>query len=783
MKPYWGILVDSFWEAVGNRVLWAQLLGWTFILGALAPFGYVTERSFELTSVDIASEDRLIEKLARGIQQRGPRPLRHVAQYLEQDFKERILRAERSRDDPDLWRRYRLRERELAQGLNRLLSVTEFYDESIFPTAHKRSRLEPLIAVPPDRRSSDQVQELNRELLQLVFPTELNRPRGEQLWLGYAGVKLGEPLPVTRRQIDQFIQPLVLQFIIKFGLAVIAVFIAVIVTSPMIPETFRSGSLHLLLSKPISRTWLFLTKFLGGTVFVLVTITYVMLGLFLIAGLRFDIWNTGLLYCIPVLVFVFLVFYSVSAMAGLVWGNAIVCVVACGVFWFACLVLGIVHDSMTPHVDLLPRIAKVEPLEGRLTTVNERGTFQVWNERFQVWQPAADVDMGSQALTFGPIYLTDERKVVFKSFARTPFGGLVSRSRRVAIIDLAAEVDEAPRARAEVTSREEARDTPWWTIDLGPELPPQMFTMLAMGDEVVAVCRGGIFRMNKELFAATEENPVALFGIKLPWLNRSTFENISPDGFFLTENTAAVTLCDGSGLLVYRSGDLDVLQRTASGLQVVASGTLDGDPADPAMLAMNERYAVVARPDLPLVVFDAQLQKVHEVPVGEETDVKQLSCIPGSDDFSLVTHDGQLWRLHSATGEIERYDWEVTGVGVTCIRWIDEREAYLGVRPDCVVRVDMTDGDVLQRYEPAPRWIDRVYRWVVVPMYAVMPKPAALDNVMTWLLTDETSIRLGSSDLQQARLELDIWEPLISNTVFVVVLLAACSWYLARKEF
>ncbi|MFO0922858.1 MAG: hypothetical protein U0905_10260 [Pirellulales bacterium] len=44
-----------------------------------------------------------------------------------------------------------------------------------------------------------------------------------------------------------------------------------------------------------------------------INIAYLLLGLYLIAGMRLGIWNAGLLVCIPVFVFIFMIFYSVSA--------------------------------------------------------------------------------------------------------------------------------------------------------------------------------------------------------------------------------------------------------------------------------------------------------------------------------------------------------------------------------------------------------------------------------------------------------------------------------------
>ncbi|MEO8270580.1 MAG: ABC transporter permease, partial [Aureliella sp.] len=409
MNPYLAILIDSFWEAVGNRVLWALLLGWSFVLLGLAPFGYVTERSYRLSSSDIDNRGQLISRLAKGSRGEGKLAIGAVAKLLDESFLERLRQADDSNDSQG---RRQITASELAEQLNHVLSSEELYSSEAFPTAKARPRLLPLIE-SAERLNLDasEAEELNRELLQQAFPLELSSPRGEHLWIGYAGFKIGDPLPASRRQIRQFFEPVLLAGIIKFGLGILAVFVAIVVTSPMIPDTFRSGSLHLLLSKPISRVWLYLAKFFGGCIFVLVNISFVLIGLYLIAGLRFDIWNLGLLVCIPILMFVFIIFYSVSALVGLIWGNAIVCVVACMLFWLFCFSVGVMHDAIGPQVEVMPQISRIRTIEGNLLTVDQRGKLGVWNEQFSVWQPAVDDDQSGQARTFGPIY-NPERQLI-----------------------------------------------------------------------------------------------------------------------------------------------------------------------------------------------------------------------------------------------------------------------------------------------------------------------------------------------------------------------------------
>ena len=69
---------------------------------------------------------------------------------------------------------------------------------------------------------------------------------------------------------------------------------------------------------------------LGGLGFAAHVLWFVLIGalvLWLIAGLRFGIWNQGILMCIPIFMFLFSIYYSVSALTGIIWKSAVVSVV------------------------------------------------------------------------------------------------------------------------------------------------------------------------------------------------------------------------------------------------------------------------------------------------------------------------------------------------------------------------------------------------------------------------------------------------------------------------
>jgi len=784
MKPYLAILIDSFWEAIGNRVLWALLLGWTLILVGLAPFGYISQRSYQLSSIDIDNRSQLVNNLAKGVKGEGNRSAQAIARRLPEEFATRLRQAANS-DESQGSRS--ISASQLAEQLNQVIQLKDLYAAADFPTAAQRTRLEPLIQANQNATITPaETEELNRELLQLAFPLELNRPQGEQLWMGYAGFKLGDPLPVSRRQIKQFFEPILLSTIIKLGLGILAVFVAIVVTSPIIPETFRSGSLHLLLSKPISRVWLYLAKFFGGCIFVLVNITYVLIGLYFIAGLRFEIWNAGLLACIPILMFVFVIFYSVSGLAGLVWGNAIVCVVTCMIFWLFCFAVGFMHDALLPQAQVLPQISRVRYVEEHLLTVNERGELAVWNQDFAVWQPAIDLDIRGQARTFGPIYHPERRLIITKSFFRAPFGGLSARSRKISIIRLADQQSSATAASnsAAPLSLSQIRETPVWLSDSGPELPAQLFDVVELGETVLAICRGGLYRLDFEKLDVSEASQKGLFGFKLPWPNMSAFENIAPKDYFLSANSHASPTQAQDGLIVYSSGNLDRLAYTDGNLQIVSSGKIDGDGTEATLVEMSDSHCVVARDNLPLKILDAQLQSLQDLSLPDKQNVRQMTWIPDTPDLAILTHTGKCYRLNCAQAQLSPFVESLHGQ-ITSLNWETPNRLWLGIKPNSVYLYDLSQQSIREQYIPKATLLEQIFRWGVQPLYTINPKPAALDTAMSYVLTgnDTQALGLMTNDLKAAQLEIDLWTPIVSNLVFVAFILGFSCWYVSRKEY
>ncbi len=256
---------------------------------------------------------------------------------------------------------------------------------------------------------------------------------------------MGPRAPFDEKSLADLIK-LIVAGTTNFVGATIGVFVAILVTASIIPNMFDAGSVNLLFSKPISRPLMYLSKFLGGCAFVLINATYLIVGLWLIVGWRFGVWHERFLYAIPVLMFLFAVYYSVSAFAGLIWRNTIMCVVASILFWLICFTVGQVHDIMELLINQPRRVVKITDVGDSILTVSESGGVAAWTEDARNWQPvfASEQTGGAPAFArqnrlLGPVFdpvearilAIDRRGPVRRSWSDTSRGsGCASRSTR-----------------------------------------------------------------------------------------------------------------------------------------------------------------------------------------------------------------------------------------------------------------------------------------------------------------------------------------------------------------
>jgi ABC-type transport system involved in multi-copper enzyme maturation permease subunit len=120
----------------------------------------------------------------------------------------------------------------------------------------------------------------------------------------------------------------------------VAILVSVIVTAFFIPNMLRKGTIDLLLVKPIGRVVLLCYKYVGGLIFTVVNTAVVVLGVWLVIGLRASVWTPSFLLAIPVVTFYFAVLYSVSTLCAVLTRSAIVAILLSCLTWFAFFSIG-----------------------------------------------------------------------------------------------------------------------------------------------------------------------------------------------------------------------------------------------------------------------------------------------------------------------------------------------------------------------------------------------------------------------------------------------------------
>lgn len=153
-------------------------------------------------------------------------------------------------------------------------------------------------------------------------------------------------------------------FGIGFWLAWGATILALISTASIIPEFVQSGAIDLALAKPIGRVRLFLTKYVGGLLFVALQVGVFSLAAFLIIGLRTGTWEAGFFLAIPIVVIFFSYLASVSALVGLVTRSTVAALLLTALFWVGLFALNSVDEVL-----VMPRVANeayIEKLEEQL---------------------------------------------------------------------------------------------------------------------------------------------------------------------------------------------------------------------------------------------------------------------------------------------------------------------------------------------------------------------------------------------------------------------------------
>jgi hypothetical protein len=133
---------------------------------------------------------------------------------------------------------------------------------------------------------------------------------------------------------------------IGIWLAWLASILALVSTAGIFPDLINSGSIHLLISKPIGRLRLFFTQYGAGLLFVCLQVALFTLACFLVIGLRGGAWEPSLFMAVPVVLCFFSYLFSVCVLLGLLTRSTLAALLLTMLFWFFTFGVGVAENIL-----------------------------------------------------------------------------------------------------------------------------------------------------------------------------------------------------------------------------------------------------------------------------------------------------------------------------------------------------------------------------------------------------------------------------------------------------
>lgn len=773
MRAYLAILKDSYREARASRVLWISLVGIAIVLLLLAPINLSREKAVSLRGVELAFPDRMLARIQQEKETAGT-PSAHLWSLLSKGQQDRVTELMEGKGGSGRRGPGRGPGGEILRTLNGLLKNESFYDPAVWAELELDEEARELVDAGELQGSS--AQRRNLLLLAAAYPDGIRLVDDTSLGLYYANAEIIGELPFPPSQVNRVIE-IGVTAILGFFLGIIGVFCSLLVTSGVIPRTFEPGEIALLLSKPVNRAGLFLVKFLGGCTFTLLYATLLVTGVWLLLGLRLDYWQISLLWCIPVYVFLFGIYYAVSALAGAVWRNPIVALVSVVIFYIGLKTVEITQDQMEREMIDARALREVVAVGEDVFAVDGDQKAYVWNASDEEWDECLKrTESGVAALMRGrlaanyrflPVYDASEDRLL----ALQPSAGRFSGVGPPILVA-------------------GYRDSDWERESLGRL--PDMVDAIHQDSQgrVVLPGRKAVY----EFVGQTDKQQK-----RADFLNDITggflgggraFREIQSDEMpDLGDGFATAMHAGTDDLYMLGNGLLCRLARDEDGTYRVA-GRVELTSDERGLVAAGGNVCLVAQRGGLVSVFDAStLEPLADV-TELEGDPRVVSASPDGRYVGLLTHQQQLtlWNASDA----ERLTWSPSLTdSVNAVSFTADGSLLVSDGRLAALQFDVTQQAESQRWAEQPSWAYGFYDNFVYPAWSVLPKPAELTGFIPYVMGGEQLPDDGPplqsegdfDSLEQADEEFDAVGVARSNGLFIgFVLLIGCL-YVARTDY
>jgi ABC-type transport system involved in multi-copper enzyme maturation permease subunit len=841
MRPYIAIIKDAFREAFWSRTLWILLVLITLFLLLLLPLSYRETLSSGLGMKDVTDGQLLIQRIARASRSERPSPGKHIFSLLDENLQRSIeagLERAENKNSPDVPKPVseasesspdKVTEGEskpddgrpddgkdkqgqivrdpvalyfmTLEDLNQKMELDEFYDEASWESKRMRQQVTDILAEKSLDKS--EVMHRNRLLLEQAFP-DIIRPAPDRKFI-MTYLFFDTPVVLQMQKSDFYAR---IQFIVLVGLLLVfgtaGIMIAIMVTAPIIPQTFDPGSLSLLLSKPISRSLMFISQYLGGLAFITILASYTFAGICLILGTRLGLWNLRILYYIPCFVFIFAIYYSVSSLVSLIWRSTTLSIILTIIFWMSCATVGMIKFFF--DMPLSTQLASKEVIVSNrdVFVVRNAGDVLRWDADESDWKSAFADSFGQGSLVIHGPFLDAQRNRLVGQVGTMGGDGM----------------SFAPEQELRFAGPDDN-----WLRHKGPRLPIGVLDVQPHPQEgFIAIAVSGFYRFKGELVipeakpedeANKEENANAKQGPGrrprggglFDFLNSDSspasdeFEQIGPNtGLSLfTPWVSAVNQTDGR-IAIYSRDTLSVFQRAADGPYTLLSTVeLTGETSRDVQLGFGGDTILLYRPLDGMIIYDANtLEEKKRLKIQGHTSPKLIRFSQSGDVAAVTLENKKLWLFDAKAEAFVRpsvkhqnnvlsASFNLDGELVYCDRWLAVYEA------------DVSSRQIQNTYRGKQDWFIWFYQFILEPVYTIFPKPGSLNNTAQYLVTgDDTreDYRVmtlknvipipGIADALEAqipRVYLDPWPPVWNGLIFISIILGLGCFYLERQQF
>ena len=528
----------------------------------------------------------------------------------------------------------------------------------------------------------------------------------------------------------------------------------------------------------------FIAKFVGGCSFVLINAAYLVVGLWLLLGFRFGVWKPTLLWSIPIFLFSFAIFYSVSALSGLVWRNTVMAIAATIVFWFCCKAVAITKEGIEQLAVVPDRITQIATHDDELFVNRRSGGMAVWNAE----TGSLEEIMASKVAPQGAEMMMG---------GRNPFSGFHYDADEGRLIAL----DRNWNRSKLITGRRENGFKREQEI-AGPRNARGLF---AVDGQLLTVGNGGIYVLSipepKDASAdvaadekvndeTDEPKAINIFGLKLggkkPEKPEDPFQRISDD----------IGPLSGDARVAFDESNADLFIH--GGRTLKRYGRSDGFYTGKKTVELRElkevlnvqagggTVAIASRKDeqIHLKVLDGNsLAPRFDIATNEKNELRALD-VSNDGQFVACLYDND----HLTVYELKDEPQAITSIPsqdyVAGMQFSHDR-LIIADGSDRIIELSLPDLSRKETRNPKLPLIRRIYGYAVRPLYLIFPKPAELQNTMQYAITGKDTVKVEGPGMGPGgrTIKLNPWEPLTSNSVFIGVMLLIGCLYVYRQDF